>query len=1805
MKRKLLLIICWFSISSVYAATTIIPTDNSQQNLRDAYRKVLSRAANPWIKEGSVDQWLTVSERPYYGEVPVYWSMDSTQYPGSFIIPDTLNSSGITTYQAAFPSMTRALSLSFNNNDVSIWVLKCRSADTTKTVTSWEYIYFEQFLVNVLDLQAGAHFQMVGSSEFVDSVYNSQLFDFSPGSAKILIVPAFIQGETDAGQYMDDALQNEPQLASALQYFLQSGGTVYCEGNAAYLLEAASILPENTVDFSNTIDGLGTDMLAEVKTALGTIPPGYSNKLYTTQAPTINDSLHVAVRFVTAGHQEDVGKPAILIYEEPAIFGNGRIILNVGMPAVGDFVLENNPQWQWVANAILLAFSERMDVVRSIYVATDSLHPEPGSLPVGVETTFEVTIQVHKLWDKSSGEIQLEEHYKPYFDYVDVVTGPAPVVDDVNKTLTFNLMGVEPQSAEIITYRLKAPALGDARVDEIDSYLDDELSMRVSELRASLGDPVFNDKIRILTRADLWARFLFEARIVADMDVNWKNILGHFFQPFKIFTIMENKERTQAVNTQVVNYAALDVPVYKTTEPLIPIERTPPGQFMDLLQLGSDLDGDAANDGPDVDFKLESIFPNAASVETVLVNWKNPWTDEYDDFDYDGIVPTDNDSDGIVDPGYDGDKLRALKIVWKPGLGTETEGTVPGYQFYDPYCYWEIWIDPPDEVQMAIGAAIRDTVSFAVTDSIKNFPSFYYDNWERWMEHDSTGNLLITRLIKRQNEDYEGFSMVDSSYQLRPTDIDYGWIPKPVRSSVFFFALGGRGPTMTNPLTQESPLSTITYETVWGHEKEMPLRSPYTYYAPLPNPLQFEYISKTYNVTDPRTGQTIDELPANRKANLTFDISVSTEYSLYWITAMTPDTDGDSLGDGVYSYVIEQIPKGLGGYSIDLPRDFNGQIDTFAVADPPPTAIWETPFYWQVYWDSLRIPAALDDDNGDGIDDWLDDTGDRFFNETDSAYLKDNFPSGHGEWLPGPDGEYGDDLVEALGIKTLKVHAVFNGNGREGLLKINDGAWLVNEEIFGGPPWVQFSHVQQAWAVGHNIQVSGKPDPVFVDIHAQTVFEKFSVSDQGEPHNFDVLFDPWLKVYGGEEHCAATYLGLMDPAHQIDPDIEMPARLNRDNVQSITMFPGVDPAEFPGCPKEGDGLFVEAVVELDNIGKIEAVRDNFGNEIGYCAKTHWYDVTVQPELSGLGNSEIFGSYCAYPRPLVPDDDFRTLHVGWRFNPSPEEILVKMGNSDGSATIPEILSTRRGYFIFLLKIDQTLANGCYRIPFSMNGTGRSYNDSTGGTPLDITIPEAKFSMSSGSTQSFVIGEAEITDIRDSFKDYVTIEDVRWTTGSEPADSTGFEQLTTVGNYQQDSTLVITSPVPKFPAATGTPDADFWLVSRSTVDVPDAGENIHLDTGLQFTYQDHFGLDSTIVIPPITVSARGVDVLVNKILVNVNEEPVQSGAFLLKEGQNSLDVSLQLHCIGTDLARTPTVTQILGELMELQKSSDPQPVITTLSNTNKLLEWEKLPDMIPGSRRRIDLTLGLSYVEIAGKTSILICDTTTAQYLNYTSYALNKISYSLDLAIDPQNGLTISPENPNPGETVTLSAAIHREGTAIAKNVAVRFFTTDPTDPQYSIGDLTLADFSGQDTTITFPWTIPADDQQLFDFYVFVDADSTIGELSEKNNIAHLVVSASEALFIDQLVNYPNPFQKDTEFTFILSQPATIKVKIYSIEGRLIRTIDYGTSEIGYNSLLWDGLDADGDILPNGTYIYKMIAKNANKTVERREYIVKMR
>ena len=90
-------------------------------------------------------------------------------------------------------------------------------------------------------------------------------------------------------------------------------------------------------------------------------------------------------------------------------------------------------------------------------------------------------------------------------------------------------------------------------------------------------------------------------------------------------------------------------------------------------------------------------------------------------------------------------------------------------------------------------------------------------------------------------------------------------------------------------------------------------------------------------------------------------------------------------------------------------------------------------------------------------------------------------------------------------------------------------------------------------------------------------------------------------------------------------------------------------------------------------------------------------------------------------------------------------------------------------------------------------------------------------------------------------------------------------------------------------------------------------------------------------------------------------------------------------------------------------------------------------------------------------------------------------------------------------------------------------------------------------------------------------------------AEVLVVHEDGLVLREVMNYPNPFRDTTTFTFFSNQDAEVRIKIYTVAGQLIRTLEYPFARNGFNMIDWNGRDAQGDIPANGVYLYKLIAK----------------
>jgi len=92
----------------------------------------------------------------------------------------------------------------------------------------------------------------------------------------------------------------------------------------------------------------------------------------------------------------------------------------------------------------------------------------------------------------------------------------------------------------------------------------------------------------------------------------------------------------------------------------------------------------------------------------------------------------------------------------------------------------------------------------------------------------------------------------------------------------------------------------------------------------------------------------------------------------------------------------------------------------------------------------------------------------------------------------------------------------------------------------------------------------------------------------------------------------------------------------------------------------------------------------------------------------------------------------------------------------------------------------------------------------------------------------------------------------------------------------------------------------------------------------------------------------------------------------------------------------------------------------------------------------------------------------------------------------------------------------------------------------------------------------------------------------------IVNADNGIVVRDVYNYPNPFSSKTTFTFQhnYSNPVNVKIRIYSVAGRMIQELDEWNILDKFVKVGWDGRDKSGNQIANGVYLYKLIVETSD-------------
>jgi hypothetical protein len=84
------------------------------------------------------------------------------------------------------------------------------------------------------------------------------------------------------------------------------------------------------------------------------------------------------------------------------------------------------------------------------------------------------------------------------------------------------------------------------------------------------------------------------------------------------------------------------------------------------------------------------------------------------------------------------------------------------------------------------------------------------------------------------------------------------------------------------------------------------------------------------------------------------------------------------------------------------------------------------------------------------------------------------------------------------------------------------------------------------------------------------------------------------------------------------------------------------------------------------------------------------------------------------------------------------------------------------------------------------------------------------------------------------------------------------------------------------------------------------------------------------------------------------------------------------------------------------------------------------------------------------------------------------------------------------------------------------------------------------------------------------------------------------------NLPNPFHGATGISYTLPHESDVALQVYSVAGRLVRTLVNGRQPAGQWTIVWDGMDDGARPVSSGVYFYSL--KAVGKTVAKRMVLV---
>ncbi len=85
------------------------------------------------------------------------------------------------------------------------------------------------------------------------------------------------------------------------------------------------------------------------------------------------------------------------------------------------------------------------------------------------------------------------------------------------------------------------------------------------------------------------------------------------------------------------------------------------------------------------------------------------------------------------------------------------------------------------------------------------------------------------------------------------------------------------------------------------------------------------------------------------------------------------------------------------------------------------------------------------------------------------------------------------------------------------------------------------------------------------------------------------------------------------------------------------------------------------------------------------------------------------------------------------------------------------------------------------------------------------------------------------------------------------------------------------------------------------------------------------------------------------------------------------------------------------------------------------------------------------------------------------------------------------------------------------------------------------------------------------------------------------------------NFPNPFNPTTSLNYVLDKPSNVELKVYNINGELLKTLVQSNQSAGEYSITWNGTNEKNEIQPSGMYVYEL--KSDDRCIAKKMMLLK--